>query len=113
MKKVFMLLALLCCTLSGFAEKRPIQLTKKKEPHKRSVVQLPTASIDGSSLTITLEEYSETYVSVISSTGEVVYSSPLNFLQSVIDLQSLESSNYSLEIVQGEATYVGDFSIEE
>lgn len=52
MKKVFMLLALLCCTLSGFAEKKTIELEKKKRPHGRSEVQLPTASIDGQVLTI-------------------------------------------------------------
>lgn len=113
MKKVFMLLALLGCTLSGFAEKKFIQLEGKKRPHGRSEVLIPSAFIDGSFLTITLEDNSEAYVSVISSTGKVVYISPLNSLQSVIDLQFLEGNNYSLEIVLGNDTYVGNFSIEE
>ena len=30
MKKVFMLAALLCCTLSGFAEEKPIEIENGK-----------------------------------------------------------------------------------
>ena len=31
MKKVFMLAALLCCTLSGFAEEKPIKIEVRKD----------------------------------------------------------------------------------
>lgn len=113
MKKVFMLLALLCCTLSGFAEKTPIQLTKNKDPHKRSVVQLPTASIDGQVLTIDFASSTTFEVSVVDASGAVVYTSAHSAQGAVIILPNLPVGEYMLEIEDTTHIYGGEFEIEQ
>ncbi|MBO5085201.1 MAG: hypothetical protein J6C18_10085 [Bacteroidaceae bacterium] len=67
MKKAVMILALLCYTLSSFAEKKPIELEENKRPHKRSEVQLPTASIDGLVLTIDFVSSTTFEVAVVNA----------------------------------------------
>lgn len=112
MKKVFMLLVLLGCTLSGFAEEKFIQLEKKKRPVKRSEVQLPTASIDGQVLTIEFSEATASQVTVKGqSTQVVVYNGAFTSDQVVITLPSLPEGEYFLEIEQGDYVYIGDFEI--
>ena len=112
MKKVFMLLALLCCTLSGFAEAKPIKIEKKKRPHERSEVQLPTASIDGQVLTIEFSEATASQITVISQgTQVVVYNGSFTSGLVVINLPSLPDGEYQLEIKQGDNTYVGEFNV--
>lgn len=113
MKKVFMLLALLCCTLSGFAEKKTIELEKKKRPHGRSEVLLPTASIDGQVLTIEFTEATTSQVIVKGQSAQVVvYNSTFASGQVVITLPSLPVGEYQLEIEQGDYVYIGEFDIE-
>lgn len=113
MKKVFMLLALLCCTLSGFAEKTPIELKKRKQPHGRSEIHLPTASIDGQVLTIEFTEATTSQVTVKGqSTQVVVYNGAFTSEQVVITLPSLPEGEYCLEIEQGDYVYIGEFDIE-
>ncbi len=112
MKKVFMLLALLCCTLSGFAEKTPIQLTKNKDPHKRSVLQLPTASIDGQLLTISFVSSCTFEVSVVDASGTVVYTNAYSTQGTVITLPNLPAGEYKLEIEDAAHLYSGEFAIE-
>ena len=112
MKKVFMLLALLCCTLSGFAEAKPIKIEKKKRPHERSEVQLPTASIDGQVLTIEFSEATASQITVISQgTQVVVYNGSFTNNQIVVNLPALSDGEYQLEIEQGGNLYIGDFEI--
>lgn len=41
MKKVIMFAALLCCALSGFAEKKPLELEIDDRPLGRTEIQLP------------------------------------------------------------------------
>ena len=112
MKKVFMFVVMLCCTLSGFAEKTPIQLTKKKDPHKRSVVQLPTASIDGQVLTISFVENCSFEVSVLDASGVVVYTGAYSAQGASITLPNLPVGDYDLEIEDVEYLYSGEFEIE-
>lgn len=113
MKKLFMLLVLLGCTLSGFAEEKFIQLEKKKRPHERSEVQLPTASIDGQVLTIEFSEAAASQVTVKGqSTQVVVYNGAFASGQVVITLPSLPEGDYCLEIEQGDYVYIGEFDIE-
>lgn len=113
MKKLFMLLVLLGCTLSGFAEEKFIQLEKKKRPHERSEVQLPTASIDGQVLTIEFSEAAASQVAVKGqSTQVVVYNGTFTSDQAVITLPSLPEGEYFLEIEQGDYVYIGEFDIE-
>lgn len=112
MKKVFMLLALLCCTLSGFAEEKYIELKKKKQPHERSGVQLPTASIDGQVLTIEFSEATASQITVISQgTQVVVYNGSFTNNQIVVNLPALSDGEYQLEIEQGDNLYIGEFEI--
>jgi hypothetical protein len=113
MKKAVMILALLCCTLSGFAEKKPIELEENKRPHKRSEVQLPTASIDGLVLTIEFSEATASQVTVKGqSTQVVVYNGAFTSGQVVITLPSLSEGGYCLEIEQGDYVYIGEFDVE-
>lgn len=112
MKKVFMFLVLLSCTLSGFAEETPIQLKKEKRPHGRSEVLLPTASIDGQVLTIEFCEATASQVAVKGqSTQVVVYNGAFTSEQVVITLPSLPEGDYCLEIEQGDYVYIGEFEI--
>ena len=108
-----MLLALLCCTLSGFAEAKPIKIEKKKRPDPRSLVQLPTASIDGQVLTIEFSEATASQITVISQgTQVVVYNGSFTNNQIVINLPALSAGEYQLEIEQGDKLYIGEFEIE-
>lgn len=112
MKKVFMLLALLCCTLSGFAEKTPIKLEKKERPHGRGEVQLPTASIDGQVLTISFVTNCGFEVSVVDESGVVVYTGAYNVQDAVITLPNLPAGEYELDIEDAVHLYSGEFEIE-
>lgn len=108
-----MILALLCCTLLSFAEKKPIELEENKRPHKRSEVQLPTASIDGQVLTIEFTEATTSQVTVKGqSTQVVVYNGTFASGQVVITLPSLPEGEYCLEIEQGDYVYIGEFDVD-
>ncbi len=111
MKKVFMLLALLCCTLSGFAEKKSIELEREKRPIKRNEVQLPTASIDGQTLTISFVSNCTFEVSVMDASDVVVYTGAYSAQGAVITLPNLPVGDYKLEIEQGGNVYIGDIEI--
>lgn len=108
-----MLAALLCCTLSGFAEEKPIEIEVIKRPQERSEVQLPTASIDGLVLTIEFSEATASQVTVKGqSTQVVVYNGAFASGQVVITLPSLFEGGYCLEIEQGDYVYIGEFDVE-
>ena len=108
-----MLAALLCCTLLGFAEEKPIQLEENKRPHKRSEVQLPTASIDGQVLNISFVTNCSFEVSVVDASGVVVYTSAYNALETVIALpQLLSGEQYVLIIEDAHYVYSGEFKFE-
>ena len=112
MKKVFMLAALLCCTLSGFAEEKPIEIELRKRPHERSGVQLPTATIDGQVLTISFESSYSFEVSVVDASGVVVYTNVYSAQGAVITLPNLPAGDYKLEIEDTTHLYSGEFVIE-
>ena len=113
MKKVFMLLALLCCTLSGFAEETPIKLEKKERPHERSGSESPTASIDGQVLTISFVSSCTFEVSVVDASGAVVYTGSYNAQSTAITLPNLPCGDYELEIEDATHIYGGEFEIEQ
>lgn len=108
-----MILALLCCTLSSFAEKKPIELEENKRPHKRSEVQLPTASIDGLVLTIDFVSSTTFEVAVVNASGVVVYTGVYSAQGAVIILPNLPVGEYQLEIEDAEHLYGGEFEIEQ
>ncbi len=111
-KKLLTLVALLCCTLSGFAEETPIELEEKKRPQKRSEVLLPTASIDGQVLTIDFVSSTTFEVSVVNASGAVVYMGMYNAQGTVITLPNLPAGAYELEIEDAAYLYSGEFAIE-
>lgn len=111
MKKAVMILALLCCTLSSFAEKKPIELEENKRPHKRSEVQLPTASIDGLVLTIDFVSSTTFEVAVVNASGVVVYTGVYSAQGAVIILPNLPVGEYQLEIEDAEHLYGGQFEV--
>ncbi|MBR5148318.1 MAG: DUF3244 domain-containing protein [Bacteroidaceae bacterium] len=112
MKKVIMIAAMLCCAISGFAEKKAIELEKEKRPHERSEVLLPTASIDGQVLTIDFVSSTIFEVSVVSASGVVVYTGTYNAQGTVITLPNLPAGAYELEIEDAAYLYSGEFAIE-
>ncbi|MBQ3238603.1 MAG: DUF3244 domain-containing protein [Bacteroidaceae bacterium] len=115
MKKAVMILALLCYTLSSFAEKKPIELEENKRPHKRSEVQLPTASISIDGLVLTIDFVSSTTfeVTVVNASGVVVYTGVYSAQGAVIILPNLPVGEYQLEIEDAEHLYGGEFEIEQ
>lgn len=112
MKKVFMLLVLLCCTLSGFAEETPIKLKEKDLPHERSGSEPPTASIDGQVLTISFVENCSFEVSVLDASGVVVYTGAYSAQGASIILPNLPVGDYELEIEDTNHLYCGEFEVE-
>lgn len=107
-----MIFALLCCTLSGFAEKKPIKLEEIDLPDPRSLTQLPTASIDGQVLTIDFASSCTFEVSIIDASGAVVYTGAYNVQDAVITLPNLPAGEYELEIEDTNHLYSGGFEIE-
>ena len=107
-----MFAALLCCTLSGFAEKKPIKLEENKRPHGRSEVQLPTASIDGQVLTIDFASGTTFEVAVVNASGAVVYTGVYSAQGAVVTLPNLPAGVYELEIEDAAYLYSGEFEIE-
>ena len=107
-----MLAALLCCTLSGFAEEKPIELSQEKIPHERSEVQLPTASIDGRVLTISFVTNCSFEVSVVDESGVVVYTGTFPAQGTTITLPNLPTGEYELVIEDTTHIYSGEFDIE-
>lgn len=113
MKKVVMLVALLCCTLSGFAEKKPIQLEEDKQPHGRSGIQLPSASINGLILTIDLTSSTSFEVQVTDASGAVVYIGTYSVQHAMVTLPQLSEGIYELIIEDSTYIYRGSFDIEK
>ena len=107
-----MFVVMLACTLSGFAEKKPIKLEENKRPHGRSEVQLPTASIDGQVLTIDFVSSTTFEVAVVNASGVVVYTGAYNAQGAVITLSNLPVGEYRLEIEDAVHIYSGEFEIE-
>ena len=112
MRKVFMFVVMLCCALSGFAEEKAIELFKEKRPQGRSVVELPTASINEQVLIIEFDEAETSQITVLcQGTQVVVYSGSFTQSQIVINLPMLPEGEYRLEITKGNNMYVGNFEI--
>ena len=112
MKKVIMFAALLCCALSGFAEKKPIRIEIDERPLERTEIQLPTASIEDELLTIEYPSSTTFSVSIVDNTGEVVYSSSYCTEMAILTLSNLSTGNYTLVIKDSSYTYSGKLEIE-
>ena len=106
-----MFVVMLCCTLSGFAEEKPIEIDIRKYPHGRSEVQLPTASIDGQVLTIDFTSSCSFEVTVVNESGAVVYTCAYNAQGTIITLPNLPVGDYTLKIEDTTYIYSGEFEI--
>lgn len=113
MRKTSLLILSLLFTLNMYADKKAIRLSPTNSPKPgRSIVVLPTASIDGQVLTIEFCDASVSQVIVKGqSTQVVVYNGSFASNQVVISLPSLPDGEYCLEIEQGDYEYVGEFEI--
>lgn len=106
-----MFAALLCCALSGFAEKKPIRIEIDELPNERTLVQSPTASIEENLLTIEFPSSATFSVSIVSNAGEVVYSGTYSAESAILTLNNLSVGEYTLVIKDGSYTYSGEFEI--
>ena len=111
MKKVFMFAAMLGCALSAFAEEEVIKLTHDEQPNGRSLVQMPTATVDGSALTVSFSSSTSFEVSVVDNTGTVVYTASFHTQGTTIALPDLPSGDYELVIEDAAHIYSGEFCI--
>ena len=113
MKKLFLLVVLCLFAFSLYADKKSITLSPPKPRPGKSIVQTPTASIDGQVLTIEFSEATASQITVISQgTQVVVYNGSFTNNQIVINLPALSAGEYQLEIEQGDKLYIGEFEIE-
>lgn len=106
-----MFVAMLGCVLSGFAEEKVIKLTHDEQPKERTPFQMPTATVDGSALTISFNSSSSFEVSVVDTTGTVVYTASFHTQGTTIALPDLLSGNYELVIEDTAHIYSGEFCI--
>lgn len=113
MKKTFLFILSLLFAFNMYADKKAIRLSPTNSPKPgRSIVILPTASIDGQVLTIEFTEATASQVTVKGqSTQVVVYNGAFTSEQVVITLPSLPEGDYCLEIEQGDYVYIGEFEI--
>ena len=107
-----MFAALLCCALSGFAEKKPIRIEIDERPLERTEIQLPTASIEENLLTIEFPSSTTFCVSIVDNAGEVVYSGTYSAEMAILTLGNLSAGEYTLVIKDGSYTYSGEFDVE-
>ena len=107
-----MFAALLCCALSGFAEKQPIKIEIDDQPIGRTEIQLPTASTEEDLLTIEFPSSTTFCVSIVDNAGEVVYSGNYNTEIAILTLGNLSAGEYTLIIKGNNCTYSGDFEFE-
>lgn len=107
-----MFAALLCCALSGFAEKKTLELSKDEQPIDRTLVQSPTAFIEDQLLTIEYPSSTTFCVSIVGNAGEVVYSGTYSTEMAILTLSNLSVGEYTLVIKDDSYTYSGEFDIE-
>lgn len=116
-KAVILFVAMLFCGgLSVYAEARPIHIVQKpsdgKSKEGRSLIILPTASIDGQVLTISFVSSTAFEVAVMDTSCTLVYMGAYSAQDAVITLPNLSDGEYQLEIEQGDNIYSGEFEIE-
>ena len=104
-----MFAALLCCALSGFAEKNHIKIEIDDQPIGRTEIKLPTATIEENLLTIEFPSSTSFSVSIVSNAGEMVYSGNYNTEIAILTLSNLSVGEYTLVIKDGSYTYSGEF----
>lgn len=89
----------------------PLKQENKSVGGSRTVVQLPTATIDGQVLTISFADDTDFSITVTDNSGSVVYVGTYTAREATITLPQLGEGSYSLRIEDEYYEYVGEFEI--
>lgn len=89
----------------------PLKQENKSVGGSRTVVQLPTAAINGQVLTISFADDAEFCITVTDDFGSVVYVSTYTAREAAITLPQLPEGSYYLRIEDEYYSYVGEFEI--
>lgn len=115
MKKLLIAcLTSLICVCYANAQNNDIPLSIGKgtpDGGSRTVVQLPTATIDGQVLTISFADDADFCVTVTDASGSVVYVGTYTAHEAAITLPQLPEGCYYLRIEDEYYSYVGEFEI--
>ena len=88
---------------------------KQDEPESvggsRSLIQIPTASIDGQVLIISMADETDFIVSVTDASGRAVYVGAYTDGEATITLPQLPTGRYCLRIKDEPYVYSGEFEI--
>lgn len=114
-KRIFTLLLLLGAMVTGINAQSTIPIKKEKPKSQgnnpRTVVQLPTATIDGQVLTIDFADDTDFSITVTDNSGSVVYAGTYTAHEVTITLPQLPEGRYYLRIEDEYYEYVGEFEI--
>lgn len=115
MKQLFLFLLASLLYIGG-ASAQSSNIPLKQGPPKsvggsRTVVQLPTATIDGQVLTISFADDADFCVTVTDASGSAVYVGAYTAREAAITLPLLPEGSYYLRIEDEYNTYIGEFEI--
>lgn len=114
-KRIFTLLLLLGAMVTGISAQSTIPIKKEKPKSQgnnpRTVVQLPTATIDGQMLTISFADDADFCVTVTDASGSAVYVGAYTAREAAITLPQLPEGSYYLRIEDEYYIYIGEFEI--
>lgn len=89
----------------------PLKQENKSVGGSRTVIQLPTATIDGQVLTISFADDADFCVTVTDASGSAVYVGTYTAREAAITLPQLPEGSYYLRIEDEYNTYIGEFEI--
>lgn len=89
----------------------PLKQENKSVGGSRTVVQLPSASIDGQVLTISFDDDADFCVTVTDASGSAVYVGTYTAREVAITLPQLPEGSYYLRIEDEYYVYIGEFEI--
>ena len=114
MKQLFLFLLASLLYIGGASAQSnniPIKQGPKDIGGSRTVVLLPTATIDGQVLTISFAYDAEFCVTITDASGSVIYVGTYTAREAAITLPQLPEGCYYLRIEDEFYSYVGEFEI--
>lgn len=107
------LTSLLCvCYVNAQSNDIPLSIGKgTPDGGPRTIIQLPTATIDGQVLTISFADDADFCVTVTDASDAVVYVGTYTAREAAITLPQLPEGSYYLRIEDEYYTYIGEFEI--